>query len=196
MEWKKNNDIWIGFVGRIAAEKGLEYLVQSTYLAGRRVKRLNLVFAGPDPSKVVGENNYWHKLKKQLDAQKIDYLFFKDLTDSQLGAFYKTIDVLVLPSTNQTEAFGMVQVETMLCGTPVVATDLPGVRIPIKLTKMGLLVKPKNTRELAEAISTILNNRKKFTNDRLIDKTKKIFDPRKTYDFYEKIFGLVRIRRN
>ena len=51
-----------------------------------------------------------------------------------MSSFYKSIDLLVLPSINQTEAFGMVQAEA-IAGTPVIAGNLPGVRIPIKLTK-------------------------------------------------------------
>ena len=184
MKREKRKAIWIGYVGRIAAEKGIEYLVQS-------IKRLNflpkikLVFAGPNPEKVVGEKKYWNKIKKQLEDLKIKYLFFRDLSDKKLGAFYDAVDVLVLPSTNRTEAFGMVQVEAMLWGTPVVATNLPGVRVPIKLTKMGLLVEPKNSKQLSEAILTIIKNRKKYSNEKLIKNAKKIFNPRKTYQFYD-----------
>jgi len=182
--------IWIGYVGRIAREKGIEYLVQSfNPPAGRagRLDNVKLVFAGPLDT--VGESKYVNYIKALLSKQHIDCLFFSQLTPEQLGAFYKMIDVLILPSTNQTEAFGMTQPEAMLLGTPVVATNMPGMNIPIKLTKMGLLVEPKNPEQLSKAISTILAHKDKFTHKELIEKAKNIFDVRKVYQFYTKIVG-------
>jgi glycosyltransferase involved in cell wall biosynthesis len=110
-----------------------------------------------------------------------------NLSEKRLGAFYKAIDVLVLPSINSTEAFGMVQAEAMLLGTPVVATNLPGVKIPISLTKMGIIVEPKNEKQLAEAISEILKNRKKYTNKNLIKNAEKIFNIKNVYQFYDNL---------
>ena len=52
----------------------------------------------------------------------------------------------MLPSLNSTESWGIVQVESMSCGTPVVATDLPGVRMPVKMTGMGRIVPPRTPR--------------------------------------------------
>ena len=51
--------------------------------------------------------------------------------------FYAACDVLVVPSLNSTESFGLVQVEAMLCGTPSIASNLPGVRQPPLMTGMG-----------------------------------------------------------
>lgn len=182
---RQKKEFWVGYVGRMASEKGLEYLVQSFNRLKEKVKNIRLVFAGPDPAKIVGENSYWLKLAEQLREQKINYLFFKDLTDDQLGAFYKIIDVLILPSVNQTEAFSMVQVEAMLLGTTVVTTNLPGVRVPIKLTKMGLLVEPKNSKQLTKAIITILKNKNKYPNPKLVENVQHIFDIKKTFQFYD-----------
>ena len=107
---------------------------------------------------------------------KIKHTFLGNLTSKQLSAFYKSIDLLVLPSINQTEAFGMVQAEAMIAGTPVIASNLPGVRIPIKLTKMGIIVEPKNIDQLSKAIKDILENKNKYTNARLVRNAKEIFD--------------------
>jgi glycosyltransferase involved in cell wall biosynthesis len=56
----------------------------------------------------------------------------------------------------------MVQVESMLCGTPVVASDLPGVRVPVQATGMGKLAPPGDPRVLAEAILEVLEHRERF----------------------------------
>jgi glycosyltransferase involved in cell wall biosynthesis len=52
----------------------------------------------------------------------------------------------------------MVQVESMTCGTPVISTDLPGVRQPVSLTGMGVIVPPRNAPALAEGLIEILNH--------------------------------------
>ena len=122
-----------------------------------------------------------------LKKYKVNYLFFGNLTSKQLAAFYKSIDVLVLPSINQTEAFGMVQAEAMVAGTPVVASNLPGVRMPIKMTGMGKIVEPKDVNGIANAIEEVLKNKNSYSNLRLTKNAKNIFDLKKIYKFYENL---------
>ena len=184
---KKKQGVWIGFSGRIAQEKGIEHLINALTSYKLHVTSYMLIFAGPYGKDVSGENDYYQKIKNLLEKEKINYVFLGNLSEKQLGAFYKVIDVLVLPSINSTEAFGMIQAEAMLLGTPVVATNLPGVKIPISLTKMGIIVEPKNEQQLAEAISEILKNRQKYTNKNLVKNAEKIFDIKKVYQFYQNI---------
>jgi len=184
---QKGKNVWIGFSGRIAQEKGIEYLIKSIKLLTFNISRLFLIFAGPYGENVSGEESYYLKIKKMLDDEKINYRFLGNLNEKQLGAFYKAIDVLILPSVNSTEAFGMVQAEAMLLGTPVIASNLPGVKIPISLTKMGEVIEPKNEKQLSLAISKILKNRKKYTNKNLVKKAQKIFDIKKVYKFYDNL---------
>lgn len=183
---KKNKKYWIGYVGRIAQEKGLEYLVEA--IKNLKNNLLTLVFAGPYGKEVAGENRYFKKIKKLLETSGAKYLFLGKLTNGQLAAFYKAMDLLVLPSINQTEAFGMVQAEAMMTGTPVVASSLPGVRVPINLTKMGLLVEPKNVKELAWAIKTVLKNRHRYTSVSLVKDAQTTFDIKKVFQFYDDLF--------
>ena len=79
-----------------------------------------------------------------------------NLSDVEMTAFFKTCEVLVLPSLNSTEGFGLVQVEAMSCGTPVVASDLPGVRVPVKTSGMGMIVPAADAGAIARAILDIL----------------------------------------
>lgn len=194
----KKRKIWIGYAGRISNEKGLEYLIDaitSKYFS-KKISSIELVFAGPYGKDVSGESSYYLKIKNLLKSKKIKYRFFGNLKNGNLGAFYKAIDLLILPSINKTEAFGMVQAEAIILGIPVVTSDLPGVNVPIKLTKMGLLVEPKNITQLKKAILTIINNRKKFTNKKLIEKARKIFDIKKVYKFYEEIIKDLKNEKN
>jgi len=180
----KKEGYWIGYVGRIASEKGIEYLIEATK---KMNKKITLVFAGPYGKDVTGENKYYKKIIMMLKEFKINYLFLGNLTSKQLGSFYKSIDLLVLPSINQTEAFGMVQAEAMIAGTPVIASNLPGVRIPIRLTKMGIIIEPKNSEQITKAILEILKNKNKFVNDKLIKNAQEIFNIKKVYKFYDRL---------
>ncbi|PIZ92661.1 MAG: hypothetical protein COX83_03780 [Candidatus Magasanikbacteria bacterium CG_4_10_14_0_2_um_filter_41_31] len=168
----------IGFCGRIAAEKGIEILIESV----SSLKNTIVFFAGPTGKDVIGEEIYYAKIQRLLNMKKIPHVFLGILSAGKLSSFYRIIDVLVLPSLNKTEAFGMVQVEAMLQGTPVIASNLPGVRVPIILTKMGILTAPYNSLEIKDAILEIVNFKEKYSNKELIENAKNIFDSKKTYD--------------
>ena len=184
----KGNKIWIGYAGRISSEKGLEYLIDAVRNIVIPAKTgIRIIFAGPYGKDVAGENSYYNKILLLLKEYEIDYLFLGNLTAEQLSSFYKSINLLVLPSINQTEAFGMVQAEAMIAGTPVITSNLPGVRISIRLTKMGIIVETKNVEQISQAIEELINNKNKFSNGKLIKNAKKIFDINKTYAFYDEL---------
>ena len=187
LEQKKNN-VWIGYAGRISNEKGLEFLIDAIRNIVIPVKTgIQIIFAGPYGKDVAGENDYYNKIVSMLKKNEINYSFLGNLSGDQLSAFYKSIDLLVLPSINQTEAFGMVQAEAMLAGTPVVASNLPGVREPIRLTKMGKIVDPENSKQIGQAIIEILKNKSKYSNEALVKNAEKIFNIKKTYSFYDQL---------
>ena len=189
--------IKIGFAGRIAAEKGIEYLfdalpqIKFKYQNSNikinpksKIKKIQIVIAGSlDP---VGEEQYKQKILDLVKKYQEDIIFLGELTQNEMAAFYSLLDVLVLPSINSTESFGMVQVEAMLSGVPVVASDLPGVRIPIQKTGMGEIVPIKNSQKLSEAIVRILLNKEKYIKSK--EFVKKEFAIEKTLQFYEKLF--------
>ena len=182
---KKGYSPIVGFCGRIAAEKGIEVLIESI----STFENTLLLFAGPTGTDVVGENNYYAKIQNILKEKKIPHVFLGILSAEQLISFYKALDVLVLPSLNKTEAFGMVQAEAMLQGTPVVASHLPGVRVPIQLTKMGILTTPSNSLEITKAIQTILENKSNYSNPQLIHNVKTIFDQGKVVEKIQEILS-------
>jgi hypothetical protein len=108
-----------------------------------------LVLAGPGGNDVVGEKSYGDYVKDLLESAHVPYRMLGKLSDRELAALYEKLDVLVLPSVNHTEAFGIVQAEAMMAGTPVVASNIPGVRIPVSVTGMGLTVNPKDANGLS-----------------------------------------------
>ena len=171
----------IGSIGRIAADKGLDKLLEAIPLIkAKYIKPFKIIIAGP--MEPIGEKKYKELILDSLEKYKNEVILLGALKETQLGAFYSMLDVLVLPSVNSTEAFGMVQAEAMMMGIPVVVSDLPGVRVPIKKTGMGIIVPVANSQKLAEAVAEILLNKKKYISE--IELLRKEFDRQKTTDFF------------
>lgn len=190
---KKRGELWIGFSGRVSTEKGLEYLIEAFQIVVAQLAESSdqeayqgrppqLVIAGPEP---VGESDYVRKIKKLVKQIEQDVIFLGSLSQEELVSFYKQLDVLVLPSVNSTEAFGLVQVEAMLCGTPVVATDLPGVRVPVKKTGMGEIVPVADSKALAAAITRVIRQKERYLKPR--GQIEAIFNFEQTVDAYESL---------
>jgi glycosyltransferase involved in cell wall biosynthesis len=176
----------IGFLGRISSEKGIEYLLDAIPLLQRNLhKDFFIVFAGPQH--VVGEKAYQNKIRKQLEKYSNNIFMIGELKDNELGAFYSILDVLVLPSINSTEVFGMVQVEAMLCGTPAVASDLPGVRTVIRQTGMGEVAKRANAKDLAKKLTEVITYRKSYLKRR--KEVKEAYSSEKILTRYNELFG-------
>ncbi len=154
----------IGMVARLAAEKGVEYLVEAMPEILKEHPTARVLHVGQYQN-VLGEEEYAHKLKPMIQALGEHWTFLGILPSAELSAFYQQCEVTVLPSTNSTESFGIVQVESMACGTPVVASDIPGVRQPVKMTGMGCVVPPADAQRLAEGINQVLDYPKRYTGD-------------------------------
>jgi glycosyltransferase involved in cell wall biosynthesis len=130
----------------------------------------------------VGEERYYEKLKPLFDKYKDKIKLLGTVEPEVMPYFFKNIDVLVVSSINSTEAFGMVQIEAMFEGTPVVATDFPGVRIPIQITGMGKIAKIADSKDLAEKIISVLDN-KPAKNEKVLNSK---FDTKKlTQDYLD-----------
>ena len=156
----RDNDI-IGFCGRIVEEKGIDVLLKAFEIIKKENDKYKLKIVGNYQS--VAGGSVYSDLKKYIDENNIkDVEFLGKISDEELIKFYCSIGVFVLPSINSLEAFGMVQLEAMLCGTPVVASNLPGVRTIIKNTKMGLISNISDEKDLARCILEVLNNRDKY----------------------------------
>lgn len=165
-EFSAGVDFKLGFAARIAEEKGLEYLIEAI----QNINNIKLFVAGPK-EEVVGEQKYMKKISKILDENKGKVIPLGFLTENQMGAFYKFINLLVVPSVNRTEAFGLVQAEAMFVGCPVVATDLPGVKFLVEKTGAGKICQIKNSDDLKMKIEKI---RKSYAGYK--QKTNKIYD--------------------
>ncbi len=159
------DDVWglgdapaVGFVGRFAEEKGIAYLLDAIPDVLSMRPDVRFVFVG-ESQQVLGENTF-ATIKEQLRRLGDHAVLTGIVPEGQLAALFERFDVVVLPSINSTESFGMVQVEAMLAGTPVVASDIAGVREPVNATGMGEVVASKDPPALAAAILRVLEGGK------------------------------------
>ncbi|MCX6782378.1 MAG: glycosyltransferase family 4 protein [Candidatus Levybacteria bacterium] len=177
----------IGFLGRISSEKGLNYLLKAVpYFIKKIGNNFTILISGPN--NLNGEEEYNLYIKKLIKKFEKNITYIGALQNKEVGSFFSIIDVLVLPSINSTESFGMVQVEAMYCGVPVVATNIPGVRVPIQLSGMGMLIKTNSTISIVESVVNILKNKHKFIYSR--QKIKNIFSLKKTINKFHQILYL------
>lgn len=157
----------IGMAARFAAEKGVEVLLNALPSILEKYPRAVVLFAGPYQN-IIGEQAYAERLFPiiQRYEQTGHWKFLGTLNPVQMAAFYPNLDVLVIPSLNSTEAFGLVQIEAMINGVPSVSSSLPGVRQPVLTTGMGKVVPIGDSAGLAQALLEIFSEPQKYQGDK------------------------------
>ena len=137
------------FVGRLVYYKGVDVLLEALRLTERA--RLAIVGVGPLAPQLV------EQAARLGITERIKFL--GAVPDSRLRSLYKCARFLVLPSVAPSEAFGMVQLESMAAGRPVISTDLKsGVPYVNQHGVTGLIVPPSDSQALAAAMKTLLEN--------------------------------------
>lgn len=181
-EWSTNGSPIIGFPGRFVEEKRPDLLIRALEVINRTYPNARVVFAGEYN---IPYEQTWAR-HKDLVAQYSDQLVFlgllKDMQD--MADFYAACDVAVL--TSDTECFALAQVEAMLCGTPVVMTDIPGGRVPVTNTGMGKLAKQGDAVSIGEAVVDVLQHREDYVKPRAY--IEDCFSFQETVDRYEQFF--------
>jgi glycosyltransferase involved in cell wall biosynthesis len=179
----------LGICARLAAEKGFEQILASLPDLLDRYPDLCIVHAG-ETDAVPGERRYRETIEAMVEPWSDHWITAGVLRGADLGAFYAACDVLLLPSVNTTESFGIVQVESMLAGTPVVASALPGVSEPIERTGMGALVPPGDTNALVQTCLAVLDDLDAYTVPR--SRIEEVYGLERTIDDYEALFTRLR----
>jgi glycosyltransferase involved in cell wall biosynthesis len=143
--------LFVGALDKAHYFKGVNVLIQAVHQLASRDDFKVLV---------VGDGSLRSGYASLVDnfglSKKI--VFLGTLPDNELARYYSLADIFVLPSIDKSEAFGLVALEAMSSGVPVIASDLPGVRSVVEKRKTGLLVKPGSASNLAEMIKYLLAN--------------------------------------
>lgn len=179
-EAKKTQGAKIVFVGRLSPEKGLHTLMQAFNRVHQTYPETQLIVVGgigvvprefivdisEDP--LVQKLEFYYRqpasydrqLKDLLDANAADKVVFTGRQDhSKIITYYQDADILVNPSLS--ESFGMSLIEGMAASLPVVATRIGGMVGVVDEGKTGLLVEPDNVEALADALITMITDKKK-----------------------------------
>ncbi len=138
------------FVGRLRYYKGLHFLVEALTLLPASAK-LVMVGIGPEEARLRSLANELNVADRIIWAGEVD--------DAELPNYYASTSVFVLPAHLRSEAFGIVQLEALAAGLPIVSTELgTGTSYVNQHGKTGFVVPPANPQALAQAIHVLLAN--------------------------------------
>ena len=152
------------FVGRIEQIKGIDVLLRALGLLLFRHPELRsdvclLVVGGAlDPDDDAPETEKIAELRRLVHQHRMEanVSFVGSLDQATLAKYYAAADVCAVPSL--TESFGLVALEAMACGTPVVGTRVGGLQTLIEDGESGLLVPAGDYQALAESIARVLSD--------------------------------------
>lgn len=189
---KEKDSIRFLFVGRLVYYKGIKNLLEAYY---------KMISEEPELKKkvildIVGSGPLEQELHQYVSENDLsDNIFFHtQVSDEQLMDFYKKCDGFVLPSQLRSEAFGLVQIEAMAFGKPVINTNLPSGVPYVSLDGItGLTVEPNDVDGLAQALRKLTIDdecrhqmgkaaRQRVENEYTMEKMLQ-----RTYDLYEKL---------
>lgn len=146
----KKNILFVGGLDKAHYFKGLNIFI----------KALSLLKGDDWQVWITGEGdlkNKYQKIAKNLNLEN-KIKFTGKINQEKLIKLYQSSDIFVLPSINRSEAFGLVLLEAMACGVPVIASDLPGVRTVFNHGQQGLLCKPNDINDLFGKIQILLTD--------------------------------------
>jgi len=139
------------FVGRLEYRKGVNYLIKAYQQVKREIPNSRLIVVGPG-TRLRKRYERWIKRNGLKDIVFIGYVPY-----AQLPRYYKTADVFCAPATSR-ESFGIILLEAMAVGKPIVATNIAGYASVVTHGDDGLLVPPKNIRGLAHSLVSVMSD--------------------------------------
>ncbi len=191
--YRDGDGFHVGFLGRIVEEKGVPWLVEGFRALADPDARL--IIAG-DFAKIAG-GSVIDRVREAIGGDdRIRVLGF--VPDEAVNDLYASIDAFALPSVNAFEAFGIVQVEAMMLGVPALASDLPGVRVPVEKVGRGpgdgVVVARKDAAAVTRGLEQLRDAHAAGTVDRqaLAARAREHYGVERSVDAYERILDAAR----
>jgi glycosyltransferase involved in cell wall biosynthesis len=148
--FRETGGLHVGFLGRIVREKGLQHLIRGFRALPDADARLLI---GGDYKHVAGGSVINQVRASAAGDSRVRLLGF--VPDARIADFYASLDVFALPSVNAFEAFGIVQVAAMQAGVPVLASDIPGARLPVAQTGFGVVIPPADSAAITRVLQQL-----------------------------------------
>ena len=145
--------IIILFFGNLVQYKGLDVLLRAFTNIKDKYPDGQLLFVGRGPMR-----HELIRMSKNLGVEG-DIIFTGYVEEKLKYLYYKAADIFCLPSVNLTEAFGIVNLEAMACGLPIIASNLGGISDLVKENENGLLFEPGNVKEISNKLEYLLDNK-------------------------------------
>jgi glycosyltransferase involved in cell wall biosynthesis len=152
---KKESQLTVGTVKALSDKYGIGDLVQAFAKLYEEKKNLNLLIVGDGP-----QREEYEKLAKKLGIEHVT-TFTGRVPNDKVPEYINKIDVFAVPSTEDSESFGVAAVESMACGVPAVVSNVGGLPEVVLEGKTGYVVQKENPDELANAIVDLLNDDEK-----------------------------------
>lgn len=149
---KYNNKIVIGNISRLTREKGQQFIIKAAPIVLRHIKNASFVLVGDGPDK-----KFYEKLIKK---NRLEEKFLITGFANNKNEYLSKMDIFVFPTTWRLEGFGIVAIEAMERGIPVIASNIGPVPEIVDDDITGILFKPGDSRELAKQIVTLSKNKK------------------------------------
>lgn len=168
------------FVGRFCYYKGVTYLIEAS-------KKVDAKFL------LIGDGPYKSEIEEYIKRNDLEekIVLLGEVKEDELPHYYHAADVLVLPSSYRSEAFGIVLLEGMACGLPLITTELgTGTSFVNIHNQTGLVVPPCNAEALGEAMNCILDNKelrfkfaqeskervkREFSKEKMVERIKNLY---------------------
>lgn len=162
----KNEELTLGFVSRIDKQKGWDLLIQVVKQLSEEGMKLKVV--------MVGSGKEDEAAKLLIERLGVGHLISKIsmLDQKELVSIYSTIDVFIFPSEREGESLGLVGLEAMACGTPVIGSNLAGIKTYVRDGYNGYLFTPGDIDHLKDCIKKYeklsLEERQEFSYGALV----------------------------
>ena len=174
-----------GLAGRFDAQKGQLLLLQALVMTQNPNSAVCLL---GEPTIGEGEE-YSEQIAAFIESNHLQDRVFIRPFRSDVSTFFRAVDAFVMAS--KAETFGMVTIESMACGTPIIASNAGGSPEILEFGKIGTLFSPMNANSLSEAMSSFSSSPDNVSSDDLVRAAQK-YDHHQVCSAVERALGIVR----
>ncbi|KXG08979.1 D-inositol 3-phosphate glycosyltransferase [Anoxybacillus sp. P3H1B] len=152
LEKQKKETITIGTVKSLSDKYGIADLIKAFAIVYKEYPHTNLLIVGDGP-----QRQEYEQLAETLGIRHVT-TFTGRIPNTEVPAYINDMDIFAVPSTEDSESFGVAAVEAMACGVPVIVSNVGGLPEVVKRDVTGLIVPKENPSALAEAFRYLLQD--------------------------------------